>query len=308
MRFAINRNWLLLGAALVLGGLSTLGVKHYIEQQVQDIEARTRPQRMVSVVVPKADMAKGTVLEAAQVAVREIPQEWAHGNAITPEQFERVEGQTLAFPVARGEMLLWSLLEGARTPSFSARLSEGQRGITVAVDEVNAISGLLQPGDRIDLVVTIKHEQKSHLIPLLQNVAVLATGAQAVPDGGADGRGADRRSFTSVTLETTPEDGRRVIAAREVGKLTALLRSPGDKSEVRAPRTEALSLLGLGASAPTMTEERVPVIYGGSHLKPIPPLIRGMGALSAGTATAVENATLNATTSATPNANSFARP
>lgn len=31
MKFAINRSWLLLGVALVLGGLSAYGVKRYIE-------------------------------------------------------------------------------------------------------------------------------------------------------------------------------------------------------------------------------------------------------------------------------------
>lgn len=270
MRFAINRSWLLLGVALVLGGVSAYGVKRYIEQHVEDIEARSRAKRTVKVVVPKEDLAKGTVLQAAHVAVREVPQEWTHSNAISPEQFERVEGQPLAYPVARGEMLLWSLLEGGRSPSFSARLPTGQRGITVTVDEVNSISGLLQPGDRIDLMVTVKHEQKSYLFPLLQNVTVLATGAQAIPVAGWDGKDSSKRSFSTVTLETSPEDGRRVIAAREVGKLTAMLRAPGDKAEVAATRTDAMTLLGLGGAA--VSDERVPVIYGGGALKPIPPL------------------------------------
>ena len=107
MRFAINRSWLLLGVALVLGGLSAYGVKRYIEQHVEDIEARSRSKQMVKVIVPKEDMVKGAVLQGSHMAVREVPQEWAHTNAITPEQFERVEGQQLAYPVARGEMLLW---------------------------------------------------------------------------------------------------------------------------------------------------------------------------------------------------------
>jgi pilus assembly protein CpaB len=270
MRVAINRSWLLLGVALVLGGLSAFGVKRYIEQHVEAIEARSRAQRTVKVVVPKEDLAKGTLLQVAHVAVREVPQEWAHSNAITPEQFDRVEGQALAYPVTRGEMLLWSLLEGGRSPSFSARLPAGQRGITVTVDEVNSISGLLQPGDRIDLMVTVKHEQKSYLFPLLQNVTVLATGAQAVPAAGWDGKDGSKRSFSTVTLETSPEDGRRVIAAREVGKLTAMLRAPGDKAELAATRSDAMTLLGLGG--PAMPDERVPVIYGGAKLRPIPPL------------------------------------
>ena len=35
---------------------------------------------------------------------------------------ERIDGQHLAYPVAAGEMLMWSLLEGQRAASFSAKL------------------------------------------------------------------------------------------------------------------------------------------------------------------------------------------
>lgn len=274
MRVPVNRSWLLLGVALLLGGLSAYGVKRYIEQHVQEIEARSRSGRLVKVVVPKEDLVKGTVLQSSQVAVREVPQEWAHTNAVTPEQFERVEGQQLAYPVARGEMLLWSLLEGGRAASFSARLPSGQRAITVPVDEVNAISGLLQPGDRIDLMVTAKRDNKAYLFPLLQNVTVLATGAQAIPVAGWDGKESSKRSFTTVTLEASPDDARRVLAAREVGKLSAMLRAPGDKAEIASTRSEAFALLGLGGNSVPTAAGGVPVIYGGGALKPIPPLGR----------------------------------
>lgn len=272
MRVAINRSWLLLGVALVLGGLSAYGVKRYIERHVEDIEARSRLQRMVKVVVPKEDLPKGAVLDATKVAVREMPSDWAHSNALTPEQFERVEGQQLAYPVARGEMLMWSLLEGQRAASFSARLPSGQRAITVPVDEVNSISGLLQPGDRIDLMVSAKRDSKTFLFPLLQNVTVLATGAQAIPVAGWDGKEGSKRSFTTVTLEASPDDARRVLAAREVGKLAAMLRAPGDKAEIGSARTEAFALLGL-TGRERVVGGGVPVIYGGrGEIKSVPRL------------------------------------
>ena len=273
MRVAFNRSWLLLGLALVIGGLSAYGVKRYIEQHVEEIEARSRSHRMVKVVVPKQDLAKGAELKPELLAVREVPAEWAHTNAITPEQFERVEGQLLAYPVAAGEMLLWSLLEGQRAASFSARLPSGQRAITVPVDEVNSISGLLQPGDRIDLMVSAKRDNKSYLFPLLQNVTVLATGAQAIPMPGWDGKEGSKRHFTNVTLEASPEDARRVLAAREVGKLSAMLRAPGDKAPIASTRAEAYALLGMGGREIAPTREGVPVLYGGrGEIKSLPPL------------------------------------
>ena len=126
MRLAINRSWLLLGVALLLGLASAVGVKRYIEQRVEDIDARERQRKTVSVVVPVEDLAKGTVLSSQNVAVREVPADFAHSNAIKPEEFSRVEGQALAYPVERGEMLLWSLMEGQRSATFSSRAPAGR--------------------------------------------------------------------------------------------------------------------------------------------------------------------------------------
>lgn len=256
MKLSLNRSSLILFVALVIGGLAAFGVNRYIKRQVEDIEARARG-KMVRVVVPKEDMPKGAPVEARMVAVREVPSEWAHSNAITPEQFDRVEHQKLAYPAARGEMILWSMLEGQRAPTFSSRLPVGRRAITVPVDEVNSISGMLVPGDRIDLMASARRENHTFMFPLLQNVVVLATGAQAVPQGDAkDGK----RTFTTVTLEATPDEAQRVLAAREVGKIAALLRAPGDNATRPATRRDALSLLGIGDAA---AAGGVPVLYGG---------------------------------------------
>ncbi|HLO94660.1 MAG TPA: Flp pilus assembly protein CpaB [Burkholderiaceae bacterium] len=267
MRFAINRSWLLLGVALLLGLASAFGVKRYIEQRVEDIDARDRHKKTVAVVVPLEDLAKGALLSSQNVAVREVPADFAHSNAIKPDEFSRVEGQALAYPVAQGEMLLWSLMEGQRSATFSARVPAGRRAITVPVDEINSISGMLQPGDHIDLVVTAKRDNKIFMFPLLQNVTVMATGAQAIPIGNWDGKEGSRRSYNTVTLDASPEEARRVLAAREVGKLAALLRAPGDTAPAMANREDAMSLLGLADAKSLRSaadgDSGVPVIYGG---------------------------------------------
>lgn len=260
MRLSLNRSTIILAVALALGGLAAFGVNRYIQRQVEDIAARAKSHKTVRVVVPKEDLAKGTAITTQLVAVREVPAEWAHSNAVTPEQFERVENQRLAYPAAKGEMILWSLLEGQRAPSFSSRLASGRRAITVPVDEVNSISGMLVPGDRIDLMASARRADRTYMFPLLQNVVVLATGSRAVPEGEAkDGK----RTYTTITLEADPEDAQRVLAAREVGKLAALLRAPGDAAQGVSRRRDAMALLGIGEAAPASEGGGVPVLYGG---------------------------------------------
>jgi pilus assembly protein CpaB len=264
MRVPLRRSWLILAVAVVLGAAAAFGVNRFIQRQVEDIEARGKAQRTVRVLVPKEDLPKGTALVSKVVAVRDIPAEWMHSNAITPEQFDRVENQRLAYPAARGEMILWSLLDGHRTPSFSSRLASGRRAITVPVDEVNSISGMIEPGDRIDLMVSVRRDSRTFMFPLLQNVPVLATGARAAVESDSKD---SRRTFTTITLEAGPEEAQRVLAAREIGKVAAVLRPPGDNAIHSAARRDALALLGIGGAAQAPEESSVPVLYGN---RPVP--------------------------------------
>jgi pilus assembly protein CpaB len=263
MAYRINKNWIVLLAALGVGGLAAFGAKNYLSTQMAEIEAREKNKAMVQLVVAKANLEKGSVISPENVAVRPVPKEWAHSGAITPDQFGRAEGSVLAYPASAGEPVIWSQLEGERTPTFSARLAQGRRAVTLPVDEISSLSGMVEPGDLIDLVVSVKKDNRNFTFTLLQSVNVLATGTRASQDeDGPEGRG---RTFTTITLDTTPEDAKRVIAAREVGRVTALLRAPNDASSVSRDRSDALALLGL-ASGLASAGSSVPVIYGGGPI------------------------------------------
>jgi pilus assembly protein CpaB len=263
MAYKINKNWIVLLAALGVGGLAAFGAKNYLSGQMAEIEAREKNKAMVQVVVAKSDLPKGSPLTAETVAVRAIPQEWVHSGAITPEQFGRTEGALLAYPAHAGEPVIWAQLEGQRAPTFSARLTAGRRAVTVPVDEISSLSGMVEPGDLIDIVVSIKHDKQNFTFTLLQSVAVLATGTKSSQqEKDPEGRG---RIFTTITLDTSPEDAKRVIAAREVGRVTALLRAPSDNGNVSKARSAALTLLGL-ATGLSATSSSVPVIYGGGPI------------------------------------------
>lgn len=263
MAYKINKNWIVLIAALGVGGLAAYGAKNYLSTQMAEIEAREKNKAMVQMVVAKTDLEKGRALSTENVAVRPVPKEWAHSGAITPDQFGRAEGSVLAYPANAGEPLIWAQLEGQRTPTFSARLTQGRRAVTVPVDEISSLSGMVEPGDLIDIVVSINKDKRNFTFTLLQSVTVLATGTKASQEEkDPEGRS---RTFSTITLDTTPEDAKRVIAAREVGRVTALLRAPNDTSSVSRERSDAQALLGL-ATEFSSAGSSVPVIYGGGPI------------------------------------------
>jgi len=259
----LNKNWLILIAALVVGGFAAYGTKSYISNKVEDIEARNREKDLVKIVVPKGDLDKGTVLSAANMAVREIPQKWAVSGAITPAQFNRVEGAVLAFSANKGETVTWSQIVGEKAAIFSTNLDAGRRAVTVPVDEVSSISGLLQPDDLIDIVISLKKNKRNYTFTLLQSVRVMATGKK-VSQETKDENGRPI-TFTTVTLDTTPENAKRLIAARQIGKVTALLRAPGDVESISSDMASAEDLLGLGMPT-NFGLSSVPVIYGGGKI------------------------------------------
>lgn len=255
-----NKTWLVLSAAVGIGLLAALGARSYLSTRVAELEARARGQK-VSIVVAKGDLGKGAKLTTETVAVRSVPVEYAHSSAITPEQFERVEGQALAFNVKAGEMILWSLLEGKKAPTFSARVDAGRRAITVPVDEINSMSGLLEPGDLIDLMVTVEQGGKKVTAPFMQSVHVLATGQRSVDDP----KSGERRVYSTVTLDADPKQAQNIIVARDAGKITALLRNPQDKSNTQGSLRDLGALLGAASLAGRAGA--VPVLYGGSGAK-----------------------------------------
>ncbi|MFT5533075.1 MAG: pilus assembly protein CpaB [Burkholderiaceae bacterium] len=255
--FRPEKTWLVLGVALTIGVGAALLARSFLSDQIASIEARGKGPT-VSVVVAKSDLGKGTLLSADNVAVRQVPVEFSHSASVPPEQFSRIDGQPIAYGLKAGESIMWGLMEGKKVPTFSARVDAGHRAMTVPVDEINSISGLLEPGDSIDLMVTVDHRGKKITFPLLQAVQVMATGQRAADDP----RTGERRQFSTVTLDTTPEQAQNVIVAREAGKITALLRNPADQMPMAGTRGDLAALLGLQPGR-FRVGRTIPVLYGG---------------------------------------------
>ena len=259
----VNKTWTVLFVALAIGLLAAIATRSFLSTQVAEIEARGRHQT-VDVVVAKTDMPKDSVVTSKNLAVRPIPVEYAHSGAVKPSEFELIDGKPIAYKIGKGEMIMWSQIAGKRAPTFSARLEAGQRAITVVVDEINSISGMLEPGDLIDLMFSVDRDGKKVVLPLLQSMQVMATGQRSVDDA----KSGERVQFATVTLNATPDQAKNIIIARETGKLTALLRNPDDKQAIGNKSYDLTSLFGTKLEARHASSKRgIPVLYGGSGAK-----------------------------------------
>ncbi|NBY16311.1 MAG: Flp pilus assembly protein CpaB, partial [Betaproteobacteria bacterium] len=244
--------------AVLAGTVAALGTHGYIDRALAEERDRLQPDvAMVGVVVARRDLQRGDPVSAETMAVRQIPTDLAPSSGISPERFESYIGSTLALSVRSGEPLLTVAIAGSDAAHFSQRLRTGFRAITIAVDEVNALSGMLQPGDRIDLMLTARaadarNDGQDQTIVLMQDVLILATGRQVHPDlrGDAESSKSQERQFGAITIEVDPDRAQRLIVAQRSGRITAILRNPTDRGAIPKAAMDVNALLG-GARVPS---------------------------------------------------------
>lgn len=246
-RVAVNRNLVMLLTSLGLGVAGVYTVDGYISEQIAGYRrSLDTGQNLIEVVVPRRDLVRGTRLQVQDMVTRAVPQMWVHRGVVTEADYQNAAGQRLAFDIEAGKPLLWAYLESGRNPTFSGRLPEGMRALTIPVDQINAVSGLLRPNDRIDLMLTYRPEgqDENRTIPLLQDVLVLATGDRTVAE--RDGAEPSRpQRFSTVTLQVRPDDAKRIILAQKEGGITAVLRHPDDRLPIAEKALTVNDIAGL---------------------------------------------------------------
>jgi pilus assembly protein CpaB len=233
--------WIAL-AALTSGGLAFYGAQRYLSDSSAEVQ-RSWQERYAprDVLVASRDLDAGRPLSMSDLARRSIPSSFVPGGALTPERLREVVGKPLLLPLRAGDPVVDSVVAGRNEAALAARLREGARAVTVPVDEVSSQAGLVRPGDRVDLMLaeelTEGEERCIRVKPLLESLSVLATGrVQGESAQAAEAmlrRGVDVSSYSTITLDVTPEQAQQLALALRVGELIPLLRGDTDQSPLQ---------------------------------------------------------------------------
>jgi pilus assembly protein CpaB len=133
---------------------------------------------------------------------------------------------------------------------------EGQRGVTIKLDDATRDSGFVLPNSRVDVLVSMPkapgaNEKIAKVI--LQDVTVLAAGQTVEMKDNKP------VTNTTVTMALTPQQTERLAVAQAEGKLMLVQRNLRDTDVVRTPGATPSSLLSDVASAtPKPTAKAVP--------------------------------------------------
>ncbi|MBU6377025.1 MAG: Flp pilus assembly protein CpaB [Gammaproteobacteria bacterium] len=266
--------------AIFSGALAFYAAQRYLADTSAEVErvwqARYAPR---PVLVAARDLEPGRPLGVSDLAKRAMPAAFVPGGAIDPERLQEVVGKPLLLPLRAGDPIVDSQVATRNETALAARLREGARAVTVPVDEVSSQAGLVRPGDRVDLMlaeeVVAGTDRCVRVRPLLEALAVLATGqVQSDSTRGAEAmlrRGVDVASYSTITLDVTPEQAQQLALALRMGELIPLLRGDADQLPIQLAERTAGQPACLPAAGPATAAKRT----GGTRLHDIELLVGG---------------------------------
>ncbi|AQS37442.1 Flp pilus assembly protein CpaB [Shewanella psychrophila] len=127
---------------------------------------------------------------------------------------------------------------------LSVSLRPGYRAVSVPVDQVTANSGLVGPGDSVDVLLLASQEQELrtrgneaqslYVKTIAKNVRVLAFNDAVKVEQYMEAQKKYKGFIpddSAVTLEVLAEQANRIILANQLGRLTLVLRSNNDLAD-----------------------------------------------------------------------------
>jgi pilus assembly protein CpaB len=229
--------------SVLIGLLAFVLTYQYLRGKLNEIQkereslyagARTTP-----VMVSVKDMPKGTTLVATDIDKKDIPLVSASERFVALQDGPLLLGKKTLYPLKRGSPILWSDIEGGAPTiqGLSSTVQPGMRAVSISASGAAAVSGMVEPNDRVDVLGTFSFpsksaagEMESVTLTVLQDVTVLATGQTLAKQQYLRSRTTARSTgYSTVTLEVTLREAELLVFAQQMqGRLTLCLRNPSD--------------------------------------------------------------------------------
>ena len=199
------------------------------------------PDEMTRIVVAAGTLPPGARITEKDVSLTPWPKATAPSGSF--QDMSQVIGRGVIMQIFPNEPVLESRLAPREAGAgLTVAIPEGMRALSISVNEVIGVAGFVQPGSRVDLVLTGvppkgDGERASKIV--LENLQVLAAGKNVQQD--AEGK---PQTVAVVTFLVTPEQAEKVALATGDGPIILALRNPMDLKEVNPPMVPRSALYG----------------------------------------------------------------
>ncbi|MBF0594075.1 MAG: Flp pilus assembly protein CpaB [Candidatus Omnitrophica bacterium] len=130
--------------------------------------------------------------------------------------------------------------EVKKKPSLALRTPAGKRALTVQIESLGVVGGLVNPGDFVDVIASLDMPTGKKLDPkekvtamIFQNLQVLAVNTNIDEPGAYDAQ--QKENTLKVTFAVEPQEAGLLAFAEQNGKLNLALRTPSEKGRTMIP-------------------------------------------------------------------------
>ncbi len=236
---------IILAIGIVLAIVAVFMITVYLNQQKQLMQERAKMvvaqtlANQTSVLVAKQDIPRGALIEPDMLTAAIVPNQYLQPQVVT--SLDRIAGMVTVAPIARGEQITLSKLAQAKQQGGGG-LAEmtpiGKRAITISVDNIASLAGMIRPGDYVDVIAMVpvpvqtadgKQATQVAVMPLFQNVLILAVGRDtstvSKEEASRYKKAETVETSPLITLALGPQEANLLAFVQEQGKIRLALRS-----------------------------------------------------------------------------------
>jgi pilus assembly protein CpaB len=235
LRLSIIMVLVLATAALGLFAYNNLKPKPVV--QVTENTPAPPPAPTTGYFVAAHPLPAGTLARDEDFAVRSVSSGSVPSGAIldTPDAKIGLRGSLVRKFLDTGNPVTSQDVLRPRDRGFLASvLAPGSRAISINVDAESGVSGLIWPGDYVDVVLTqesqadLAHRALSETV--LHNVRIVAID-QEIVQGAPANNAAAGKVVRAVSLQLAPEQVKKITVAKHLGKLSLAIRAAVDQQD-----------------------------------------------------------------------------
>lgn len=232
-----TKSIILIVIALGCGLIASIGIS-----QVMDRPDNNTAPETETIFVAAANIPSWTTLSVEMLKEEQWPKGRIPPDAI--RSLDEIEGKSPKYPLYPGEPIISSKLTDKDGDQPSIRIPKAHQVFAVKVDKESALSGLINPGDKVDVLVFIRgrggdDRLKTGTRTILRNTTVFAVNDQIERNG--DETSIDAKT---VSLLVLPDQSEKLLLAKQLGTIHLALRKPGDDSNMDTDGADAGDLDG----------------------------------------------------------------
>ncbi|HEY9180221.1 MAG TPA: Flp pilus assembly protein CpaB [Candidatus Baltobacteraceae bacterium] len=230
-----RRTTLIVAIVLAVGaGWLTL---NYLSSLQRQTNANSAPR---DVIVAAQDIPARVTITPQMLAHVQRPASAVDPNALAQPQ--QAVGALALITIPAGSSITSAMIGHPSDVGLPVRLKAGMRAVSVQIDKVKGVSGLIEPGDYVDVIADPPRAaaEPPPASAILRGVRVLAIG-DSLENSSATPSPQEANSST-VTLEVTPKQADLLVMADLNTTLRLALRSP--KEPLNSEPVEALHFPG----------------------------------------------------------------